>query len=443
MRNHMKAAQVKAVPLKIVQVKPAQVKPAQADVRALRHELGAADDEKIKRVAEILDQVADPRVNQAILDPLRARLASLNLVRPLRFSRLLFLPLDPLIVAASHWRLDEPAVPRTALAPMARLVRAGLGSEMVFIDRTIAGRKTDATQAIALAGEALWPRAAEILAAAPAPADWTEAGLSLKVYDLLAQAISAVLRRGPSLYELRRDHDIGVLETNEPAVNAVLQGISAESELGCAMIARLILLQSPQAAPLLRRFVTSGQDKAGGRMVRDAIDRGMEEMLAAMESGSGFTEDIQNVALANAGTQVRRIVSFLREIEEGPGFAADRPRLHAIRKKLDEACRERFSEGLNIGLLAPLAEAPGPIDGANQTKMESTSRDLRALETEARKVGGAVNYDRLLKEATDAVMEAAAAGTLTPVRKLRLIEILTGPEKAADLYQQENGLSSQ
>ena len=61
------------------------------------------------------------------------------------------------------------------------------------------------------------------------------------------------------------------------------------------------------------------------------------------------------------------------------------------------------------------------------------------METEARKVGGAANYDRLLKEATDAVMEAAVAGTLTPVRKLRLIEILAGPEAAAELYERESG----
>jgi hypothetical protein len=52
-------------------------------------------------------------------------------------------------------------------------------------------------------------------------------------------------------------------------------------------------------------------------------------------------------------------------------------------------------------------------------------------------VGGAANYDRLLLEASAAVMEAAAAGTLTPVRKLRLIEILAGPEAAAALYEQE------
>src|SRR5690242_1518649 len=193
------------------------LKAARAEVRALRSELGAANDEKLRRVAAILDEIADPQVNQTILDPLRARLASLNLPRPLRFSRLLFIPLDPLIVSAPRWKPDEPSVPRTALAPLARVVRDGLGSDVIFIDQTIADRSTDATQAVALAGEALWPRAAEILALAPAPADWSESGLPDKVFEPLARTISAVLRRGPHLYMLRRDHDVGGLDTNEQA----------------------------------------------------------------------------------------------------------------------------------------------------------------------------------------------------------------------------------
>ncbi len=160
-------------------------------------------------------------------------------------------------------------------------------------------------------------------------------------------------------------------------------------------------------------------------------------MLSDMESDDGLTEEISRGALANVGTVVRRITTFLREIEEA-GAAADRPRLHAIRQKLDVACRERFSDGLSTGLLTPLAGAAGPMDGAGQLLMESCGRELRELETEARKVGGAATYDRLLMQASEAVVEAAATGTLTPVRKLRLIEILAGPEVAEELYRKEH-----
>jgi hypothetical protein len=408
----------------------------QAGVRAVRQDLRMADDQKIKRVIAMLDEVADPKMNETLLDPLRVRLASLNLVRPLRFTRLLFLPLDPLIVAPRDWKPGEPLVPRTVLAPFGKIVRGGLGGEAIFIDKTIAKQKTDATQAIMFAGEALWPRAGDILAKAAAPSDWDESGLPVKAFEPLARAVSAVLRRGPQLRNLLRDGEVGVLDSAEQSVADILRDIDTETSDGCAMIARLILLQAPHAAPLLRRFIASGRDQAAGAMVRQAIDRGTEEMLSDMESKGGLAEEISRGALANVGAAVRRITTFLREIEED-GATANRPRLHAIRQKLDAACRERFSDGLSTGVLTPLSDAAGPVDGAGQILMESCIRELRELETEARKVGGAANYDRLLMQASETVVEAAAAGTLTPVRKFRLIEILAGPEVAEELYQKE------
>jgi len=346
--------------------------------------------------------------------------------------------LDPVIVAPRDWQPDEPSVPRTALAPLAKLVRLGLRAEAIFIDKTIAGRKTDAIQAITLAGEALWPRAAEVLAAAATPPeDWAESGLPIKVFQPLTRAIAAVLRRGPQLRWLLRDSEVGVFESAGQAVADILKDIGKESPEGCTLIARLILLQSPHAAPLLRRFVATSADQAAKAMVRRSIDQGTEQMLSDMETDAGLSEELSRGPLANVGTMVRRITTFLREIEEDSGASIDRPRLHGIRQKLDQACRERFSDGLNTGLLAPLAAVAGAVDGNGQIQMESCSRELRELETAARSIGGAANYDRLLLEASAAVMEAAAAGALTPVRKLRLIEILAGPEAAADLYEQE------
>ena len=54
------------------------------------------------------------------------------------------------------------------------------------------------------------------------------------------------------------------------------------------------------------------ENHAGSRMMQTAIERGTEEMLAAMESEAGLAAEIQNVALANVGAQVRRISAFTR-----------------------------------------------------------------------------------------------------------------------------------
>ena len=172
-------------------------KHGQREVRALRPGLLEADDHKIRRVVAVVDSATDPAINQALLGSLRSRLAILKPVRPLRFARLLFLPLDPLTVPARGWRPGEPPVPRTSLAPVAKVVRDGLGNLAAAIDEIIAGRKADAIQVITQAGEILWPRAAEILAAAPVPDDWAETGLPHAAYKPLALSIAAVFRRAP------------------------------------------------------------------------------------------------------------------------------------------------------------------------------------------------------------------------------------------------------
>ena len=74
--------------------------PMRREVRALRHDLMEADDDKVRRILAVMDSVTDPTVNQTLLDPLRPRLAALRPVRPIRFGRLLLTPLDPVIVPA-------------------------------------------------------------------------------------------------------------------------------------------------------------------------------------------------------------------------------------------------------------------------------------------------------------------------------------------------------
>jgi len=59
---------------------------------------------------------------------------------------------------------------------------------------------------------------------------------------------------------------------------------------------------------------------------------------------------------------------------------------------------------------------------------------LRGLAAVAREVGDSASYDGQLRQASEAVLKAAAAGILSPVRQMRLVEILLGPEAAEALY---------
>jgi hypothetical protein len=403
-------------------------------MHALRPGLLQAADHKIRQVLEVVDRVTDPAINQALLETLRPRLATLRPVRPLRLTRLLFIPLDPLTVPLRGWRQSDPTVPRPALGPIAKIVRCGLGDLSSVIDGLIAGRKSDATDTITRAGELLWPRAAEILATAQPPADWADSGLAIAAFRHLASGIAAVLRRAVQLRGLALDEQQGGLTLDAGALADILSDIANEPQPGSGMIARLILVQIPQALPLLGQMASAGRTQEDGDRLQAAVDDAIEAVLTGMERDHGFGDTISRGGLAEAESDVRRVLTLLREVEAGRSFAEHRSRLNAVRKKLDMACKARFARAVNDGLVATLATATGPVDGSAQTALESVARELRKLEVTARKAGDPASYDALLRTAAEAVLMAADAGTLTPMRKYRLIEILAGSDAAEALY---------
>lgn len=405
--------------------------------QAIRHELRGADDRKLERITAVLDDVRDNTAKQFILEPLRDRLATIRPARPLRFVRLLFLPLDPVIVPASGWRPDSATIPRSILTALAAVVHAALGPAVEAIERAIAGHKSDATQVITSAGEMLWPAAAEILAATPVPPGWEETGLPSQHFEPLAKAVAAVLRRAAGLRRLSRDEDVAVLGVAKHTVEDILGGMTAETAEGCALVVELILVQVPHALPLLWSCVSSAPTPAEKAMLHRAAVRATELTLTQMENESGLMNDVTRAPLANVGENVRRIATLLREIDEGTESAPHRQRMRGIREKLDTACQDRFASGLADGLVTPLTASPSQRGSVEQTELERRARDLRVLETSARHLGGAASYDRLLHQASETVCEAAKAGALTQAGKLRLVEILSGSEAAVALYRSE------
>ena len=404
-------------------------------LRDLRHELSGADDDKIRRIVAFMDEQAVPEAAQAILDPLRPRLAILRPPRRLRFARLLFLPLDPVIVAARDWRPGDATVPRGALVPIAAIVRGALGQEATQIDALIDGRDTADEAAIAKAGAWLWARAAAVLAAVPEPFGWETTGLPQSVFPPLARAIAAVLQRAVRLHDAACDAAVGMPEARDKIVPDILRGLPEESPEGFGMVVALLLVRLPHATPQLQRLIASNRGTAESALLRQAVERGVDGLLTLMEATSGFDTEIRHAPLGGAGQEIQRIASLLSDIDSEPDTARHRPRLKAIRLTLDQACRSRFGDALTEGFVGPLTAATEPLTGAAQSGIETTVRELRALETTARKIGGAQVYDALLDQAAAAARSAADAGVLTPVRHMRLVEILAGPEAAEALYQ--------
>src|SRR5580698_6184503 len=92
-------------------------------MRSVRRELAGADDTRVLQVLRYVDGLADRGQADGLLAPLRDRLRRLRPARPLRFARVLFMPMDPAIVSTRDWRAGAPQLPRSAIAPIVAMVR--------------------------------------------------------------------------------------------------------------------------------------------------------------------------------------------------------------------------------------------------------------------------------------------------------------------------------
>ncbi|HEY1931480.1 MAG TPA: hypothetical protein VGG99_05670 [Acetobacteraceae bacterium] len=409
-------------------------KPARAsgaDIRALNRELANAPEAQLARVVAVVDAMPQRGTADDLVASIRPRLARIRPVRPLRFTRLLFSPLEPLIVAAPRWRPGLPTIPRSVLQAMAATVRAALGAAADDIEMLIAGRGMHDLAAITDAGAQLWPRAADVLTQAPKPVGWSDTGLNEIVYPPMARRIGAVLAQLPTLHEMMAEADSGIVPPRLEPVCAMLQGVVAQCEDALPTMLALLLARLPQVTAMLPT-IASRLGPRTERVLQAAGDQAMEVLLQRMDGGSGDESPLAVASLAEAAGEARRFVTLLRELDVAAA-PERRQRLKTIRARLDASCRAQFAHGLASEFLTPLQRLEKASDDAAAARLETVARQLRELEAEARAIGGGASYDALLRQAASAVTAADAGLDLAD--QVRLVEILSGPEAAMALLK--------
>jgi hypothetical protein len=161
-----------------------------AILRELQHRLAGAQDGLIERIVAMVDALPERGAADRLIAPLRPRLAQLRPARPLRFCRLLFLPLDPLIVPGPKWRPMSLTIPRTVLEPLAVSVLDAMRPDArAAVEAVIAGRTTRDIETVRKAGALLWPAAGRILCAAPASRTWHTTELPVAEHPALARGV--------------------------------------------------------------------------------------------------------------------------------------------------------------------------------------------------------------------------------------------------------------
>lgn len=388
-------------------------------LRALNGQIQSADESRIRRIVATIDAMKRRGDADALIAPLRPRLSVLRPPRPLRFARLLFTPLDPLIVPAQRWRPGEPTIPRTAIPPITLQVQQTLGTDAAAIEDAIDGRTTLETDLIAQLGRILWPAAAKTLLQPGVPATWDGTGLSGTIYAALATAIATLLAEAPALEAISAEAASRLLPPPRALIESLLSRVGARNPEALPMAIILLLNRLPQAAGIVAERTNQG-----------AADKAADLLLRQLSENAQTEQQIAGGSLTDAGEAAGRIAMLLRQLEETDTDSRLRDILHNLRQRLDVGCRARFESGLRDDLLAPLETSS---DDFCPSAIEKAARGLRVLETEARKVGGGTVYDTMLEQAVDKLTGGVAADRLTPVERMRLVEILAGPDAALAL----------
>jgi hypothetical protein len=396
-------------------------------IRVLARKIADTDDPRIKRIVAMVDALISRGPVDQLIVPSRRRLATLRPPHPLRFTRLMFHPLGRLIVPPMRWRPGQPAIPRTALVPMAEHVRLAMGADATAIEAEIAGRTTVDTELIARLGRSLWPAAGKILAEPAVPQTWGATELGLAAYRPLASLTAALLAEATTLDTLCAETATGLLPPTSATVTALLNRVAKRDQAALPVMITLLLDRVPHVVSLLLR-THEGREAAS---IQAAMDTATDLLLGQLDQPGGGTEArIGAGTLAEAAVTASRIATLLAHLETPNTKPRRRDRLHAVRRRLDAGCRARFVSALQDDLLAPLRHPNSRLTPNEVTALEAAARGLRVLEAEFRLVGSGSTYDLLLGKTVQAIRDDAMRDRLTRVDQLRLVEILGGADAA-------------
>lgn len=374
----------------------------------------------------------------ALIAPLRRRLATLRPPRRLRFGRLLFHVMDPLIVAAPRWRLSDPTLPRTALAPMAVVAHAAMSPSSVSLIAALAAHSTADADFIKRTGSIIWPEAARALLGSEPPDEWAHTGLTPATYRTIATRTAALLSQAAAFEALCDVCTAGSVPPDANAVGAIVRGVAEVSDQALPMVFSLFMRRLPEAV----QFLVKPYPGSRAVTLKAAFDHAAETVIAQIVT-NGPEKWVEVGSLVEASGAARRIAALLANLGRANLKASSKATCVALTSRLDAACRSRFEVSLRADLHEPLQYLQTGSRPVSSAMLEDNIRGLRIFELQARTIGNARTYDALLATAAEKVKSAAVAEKLGPVEQARLVELLTSADAAlAMLKSAQSGVSS-
>lgn len=407
------------------------------DLRALQSGVGNLDDEQLKRVVAMVDGLPERGVVDELLEPLRPRLAALRPPRKPTLRRLLFVPVEPLIVPPESWQRGELSFPRHALPLLAHLVLESI-AEAEPLRRRIQVIEAGDDTALLPIGAQLWPAAAQCLRQCQQPAEWGEAGLADADFQPIVHDLAVLLSRAvQSEAVIRQARVTGTL--SEATLVDLLGDLVNEGGGAFGMMALLLTSRLQQISVVLRatRRVAEMSEKSRLSTVADFVmDKGL---VTIQDKADEIVRTDRPVGAVAEGLEV--LHHQLAAMEEStPAQRTDRRRRIAVlRRQIEHAARSRFGDTLQHEVMEPLSriETGGTVTATSVQEMEMKLRGLRRLGEVGGMFADVKIYDEMLRSAVNTVASLPDTGGLTLVDRVRLVELMQDSDTAIALLQRQ------
>lgn len=409
------------------------------EVRLLSSALVEASPDRLARVLAVIDALPDRAAADQLLTKVRPALQRLGLPRPLRFTRLLFTPLDGMIIDACKWVPQELGVPRSVLTIIAEVVKDTLGNAAAEIEAECTRYDARDTKGLIALGRNVWPAAAACLPQQP-PASWKTSDLSPDYYRSIVEQCSVAWRHSLRVWPAVQAAAEG---PPEELVRGALGPAIAEGELACSVVLHLVTAKARKPASVaaialeMLPSAFSPAVRATQRAVDHCLSSSAKDVLApkCMETDQGALE-----AAAAAEAACALIEDF--EASVFSHRSDRRASLVALRKAAEAACIDNFDRFMSSNFAERLKQLevakPDNVE-ALVSGLERAARLARKIERGGRRLGSARHFDGSLEDAVADTMRILAScgddGLLKRADTLRLAEILIGSDGAERLAE--------
>ena len=403
-----------------------------AALDSLAMSLAAASAERVARAVALVDALPTRGAADGLIAAVRPRLAKLRPARRIGFARLLFTPLDAVVVPLDAWSRGSPGIPRPALAALTRAIRDGWtangDASLDSLDQRLRSLPATDRPRLLEVGAPLWAHAAIVLRRVVPPTDWRRgSGLPHDDFRPLACAVAMVLAHAETVV------GDGVRHSSQTRLDAVLlpvcrSALAMQAGFSAASPKTAPNLAGPDATPVATLLAALMTAATRGDRVLAMFEEAATGNKPATRAGRLAVDFVLDDALREVGRApfphllqlVGRTAGLVKGLNALMQFRpAGRQRLIEVSAALDCACRTRFATALKeaVGQAHP--------DLLAQQRFEQLE-DARALAAVASAFGDPAAYVSALREALERLGNTGTLG-LTDEELLRLRDRLVAP----------------